>query len=172
MNKILPLDFFQQKTTIVAQKLLGKYLVRKINNQEIALMITEVEAYDGTNDLACHGRFGKTKRTEAMFMSAGHFYTYLIYGIYWMLNIVTGPKNYPAAILIRGTKQISGPGKITKYLKIDKKFDKKLVTHKSKMWVEDRKVKIIKKDILKTPRIGVDYADPIWSKKLYRFILK
>jgi DNA-3-methyladenine glycosylase len=169
--KILSPSFFNKKTTVAAQDLLGKYLVRKIADQEIALMITEVEAYDGPHDLACHGRFGKTKRTETMFMPAGHFYTYLIYGTYWMLNIVTGPAYYPAAILIRGTKEVSGPGKLTKNLKIDKKFDKKLVHPKSGLWIEDRKISLVKKDIIKTPRIGVDYAGPIWSKKLYRFVL-
>ena len=77
-NKILTTDFFNQATLLVTQKLLGKFLVRKIKNQTISFMITEVEGYDGPNDLACHACKGKTKRNEVMFGQAGHFYTYLI----------------------------------------------------------------------------------------------
>ena len=105
-------------------------------------------------------------------MQGGHFYVYLIYGMYWMLNIVTGPKDYPAAILIRGTKEVSGPGKVTKFLKINKDFDKKLSCKNSNLWIEDREVKIKPAKILKTPRIGIDYAGPIWSKKFYRFVIQ
>jgi len=171
-NKILTTDFFNQATLLVTQKLLGKFLVRKIKNQTISFMITEVEGYDGPNDLACHACKGKTKRNEVMFSQAGHFYTYLIYGMYWMLNIVTGPEDYPAAILIRGTKEIVGPGRLTKQLKIDKSFNNKLATPENNLWFEDRGIKVYKKNILQTPRIGVSYAGPIWSIKPYRFILK
>ena len=76
-------------------------------------------------DLACHANKGKTKRTEPMFGPAGHFYVYMIYGMYWMLNIATGPKDYPAAILIRGTREISGPGRLTNHLQIDKSINSK-----------------------------------------------
>ena len=92
MNKILTADFFDRPVVDVAKDLLGKSLVRKIGTQEIHLEINEVEAYDGPQDLACHGRFGKTKRTEPMFGPAGHFYVYFVYGVHWMLNIVTARK--------------------------------------------------------------------------------
>jgi DNA-3-methyladenine glycosylase len=161
----------QQSTPCAAQYLLGKTLVRKIDNHIIKLIITEVEAYDGPHDLACHARFGKTKRTEAMFLPAGHIYMYLIYGMYWMLNIVTGPKDYPCAILIRGTQTISGPGRLTKKLYLDKTHNKKILCKKTGLWIENNKIKILKKNIIKTPRIGVDYAGPIWAKKKYRFVL-
>ncbi|MBD3231634.1 DNA-3-methyladenine glycosylase [Candidatus Dependentiae bacterium] len=172
MNKILTSDFFNKKVTYVAENLIGKFLVRKIGNEEIAVMITEVEAYDGPNDLACHGRFGKTKRTQAMYLDAGYFYIYMIYGMYWMLNIVTGPKDYPAAVLIRGIKNLVGPGRLTKFLKIDQTFNQKIVAPTSFLWVEDHAKQIKSNEIIKTPRIGINYAGPIWSKKLYRFVLK
>ncbi|MCK4650764.1 DNA-3-methyladenine glycosylase [Candidatus Babeliales bacterium] len=172
MNKILTVDFFNRPTLKVAKDILGKYLIKKLEDKKISLIITEVEAYDGENDLACHGRLGKTKRTEPMFGNPGYFYVYLIYGMYWMLNIVTGSKNYPAAILIRGTNEISGPGRLTKKLNIDKKFNKKIANPKTGLWFEDRGVKITQKNILRTPRIGVKYAGPIWGKKPYRFVLK
>lgn len=67
-------------------------------------MITEVEAYDGEEDQACHARFGKTRRNAPMFGPPGCWYIYLCYGMYWMLNIVTGPGNYPSAALIRAVQ--------------------------------------------------------------------
>ena len=172
MRQILKPTFFKQNVLVVAKELLGKYLVRKINEEETAAQINEVEAYDGPNDLACHGRFGKTNRTEAMFGPPGYFYVYLVYGIHWMLNIVTNQEGYPAAVLIRGAGHLNGPAKLTKFLSIDKSLNQKPVSQKSNLWVEDRKIIIQKNEIIKTPRIGVDYAGPVWAKKQYRFILK
>ena len=182
MRKILKQKFFDRPVLKVAEDLLGKYLVRKVGNssstkatagkKEIALIITEVEAYDGPLDRACHAHKGRTARTEVMFGEAGRFYVYLIYGMYSMLNIVTGKKDYPAAILIRGVEGFNGPGKLTTFLKIDKKLNCKKAERSSNLWFEDRGVKISKKDIKRTPRIGVTYAGLVWSKKPYRFILK
>lgn len=87
MNKILPQSFFARPVLAVAPDLLGKYLVR---DGYAPMKITEVEAYDGPADKACHARFGRTARTEVMFGPAGYWYVYLIYGMYDMLNIVTG----------------------------------------------------------------------------------
>jgi DNA-3-methyladenine glycosylase len=171
-HKNIPASFFNRPTLTVAHDLLGKYLVRRINHKTIALLINEVEAYEGSDDMACHGRFGKTKRTAPMFGPSGNFYVYLIYGIYWMLNIVTGPKNYPAAILIRGAGHLSGPGRLTKYLSINKSLNFKKAHPTSGLWLEDRGLIVKPSDIITTPRIGVDYARPIWSQAPYRFILK
>jgi len=172
MTKILRSDFFKTKDTAkIAQNLLGKFLVRKIGRKTTAYMITESEAYCGLEDKASHAHKGKTKRNEPMFGSAGNWYVYLIYGMYQMLNIVTGPKNYPAAILIRGLESASGPGKLTKKLKITKVLNNKKAVSKNGLWIEDRGVKINKKDIKKSARIGVDYAGPIWSKKKLRFFI-
>ena len=100
--------------------------------------------------------------------------------MYYCLNIVTEHKNYPAAVLIRalepiaGSKsklKINGPGKLCRALKIDKHlngssaFDKK-----SKLWIEDRGLKINPREIKKSPRIGVDYAKE-YKDKLWRFYL-
>src|SRR5438477_265913 len=104
MKKILPADFFNRDTDQVAQELLGKFLVRKIQGKETSAIITEVEAYDGQSDLASHASKGKTKRTEVMFGKPGIFYVYLCYGIHHMLNIVTREHGYPAAVLIRAVK--------------------------------------------------------------------
>ena len=172
MKKVLGQEFFNRSAFSVAKELLGKYLVRKLNGREIALKITEVEAYDGLKDKASHAYKGKTKRNEIMFGEAGYWYVYLCYGVYDMLNIVVGKKHYPAAVLIRGAGDFNGPGKLTKYLKINRKLNKAKADKSSGLWIEDRGEKVSKSKIFATPRIGVSYAGPIWSKKPYRFILK
>jgi DNA-3-methyladenine glycosylase len=180
MGKTLPASFFDRPTLIVARELLGKYLVRQLsgstNGQTAALMITEVEAYDGPRDLASHARRGLTPRTTIMFGPAGYFYVYFTYGMHWMVNIVTGSKGYPAAILIRGgmTKDgilINGPARLTKHLKIDKSQNEKLADRKTGLWFEDRGANMKDYKILKSARVGVDYAGEIWAKKLYNFTL-
>lgn len=170
MNKIVTQSFFNRPTLIVAQELLGKYLVRNLNNHIISLEINEVEAYDGPDDRACHAAKGHTKRTEVMFGPAGFFYIYFVYGVHWMLNIVVGPKDYPAAILIRSAGNIKGPARLTKFLSIDKQLNTLPVLPKSNLWIEDRGVIVPKNGFTRNPRIGVDYAGTVWAQKPYRFI--
>ncbi len=172
MKKILRQSFFERPVLQVAPELLGKYLVRRHKGKVIALLVNEVEAYDGMKDKACHARNGQTPRNAPMFGEAGHSYVYFTYGMHFMLNIVTGPVGYPAAVLIRGAGEIVGPARLTKKLGIDKKLNAKKLIPASGLWVEDRGVRVQKKDILSTPRIGINSAGPVWSKKLYRFILK
>jgi DNA-3-methyladenine glycosylase len=171
MRRVLGPSFFARDTKLVAEELIGKFLVRKINNSVISAIITETEAYDGFKDLASHARVGKTKRTEVMFGHPGYIYIYLIYGMYNMLNISTREKNYPGAVLIRGIEGTNGPGKLTKILKIDKSFNGLPAKKSSQLWIEDRGMVIMKNQINKTPRIGVDGAGPVWSQKKLRFIL-
>ena len=164
---ILRTSFFDRPTLEVTEDLLGKYLV----SQNGSVMITEVEAYDGPKDKACHAYKGLTPRTAPMFGPAGYWYVYLIYGMYWMLNIVTGNEGYPAAVLIRGAGDWNGPGKLTKNLGIDQSFNAKKADEKTGLWIEDRGVVIPQTQIVRTPRIGVDYAGE-WAKKPYRFVAK
>ncbi len=163
-KKILKQDFFNRNTKKVAKDLIGKWLVK----DEKALIITEVEIYAGKNDLASHASCGKTKRTRPMFGKAGIWYIYLIYGMYYMLNIVTREKGFPAAILIRGSYRISGPGKITNHLGVDKSFNNKPAKKSTGLWLEDRGIKVAFKKIKALKRIGVDYAKD-WKDKLFRF---
>jgi DNA-3-methyladenine glycosylase len=174
----LPQSFYNRKTLIVAQDLLGKFLVRKIGNNNISGMITETEAYCGPNDLASHASRGRTPRTELMFGPPGHTYIYMIYGMYYCLNMVTEKKDYPAAVLIRGVKingidykKTNGPGKLCKFLHIDKSLNGIDITSGEKLWIEDRGIKIKPSKILRTPRIGVDYAGKYKEKK-WRYVLK
>ena len=170
MRKILRKRFFERDTLTVARELLGKYLVRRIEGREVSVMITEVEAYDGFEDEASHAHRGETARNKPMFGTPGVWYVYFVYGIYQMLNIVTGREGYPAAVLIRGVEGISGPGRLTKFLHITRTQNKKQARPENGLWVEDRGVIVTEKEIKKTTRIGVDYAG-VWAKKEYRFLL-
>lgn len=136
------------------------------------MQINEVEAYDGPHDLANHASKGKTPRTEIMFEKGGFFYIYFVYGIHWMLNVVVGEKEYPAALLIRGAGHLSGPARLTKFLEIDGGFNKLKAEPATGLWFEDRGESVDKSEIIRAPRIGVDYAGPEWSHAPYRFLYK
>lgn len=164
---ILAPEWFQRPTLEVSKELLGKYLV---NTAGMSGQIHEVEAYIGEEDQACHARFGRTKRSEPLYGPPGHFYVYLIYGMYWMLNIVTERAGYPAAVLIRGVGDFMGPGKVTRAFEIDKSLNQKPTGPKTGLWVEDRGVIIPSQKILATPRIGIDYAGE-WKEKKWRFVI-
>lgn len=172
MGQILETSFFDRPVLTVGRDLLGKFLVRKRKGKEIALPITELEIYDGFKDRASHAFRGKTARNQIMFEVAGHFYIYLVYGMHWMLNVVIGPKCYPAAILIRGAGNIHGPGKLTDFLSIDGKLNAKLAIPTSGLWFEDRGLSVPDDFVERTARVGVSYAGKIWARKPYRFILK
>ncbi|MGC9610952.1 MAG: DNA-3-methyladenine glycosylase [Minisyncoccia bacterium] len=163
-------DFFNRPTLKVAEDLLGKHLVRKYRGKTITAMITEVEAYDGSNDKGSHASHGMTPRNKVMFGPAGHWYVYFTYGMHWLLNIVCGREGYPAAVLIRGVEGISGPARVTKFFHINGKYSGKSANPWSGLWIEDRGEKIPK--IKKSPRIGIDYAGPVWAKKKWRFEIK
>ncbi len=171
--KSLHLSFFNRPTLIVAQELLGKTLVHRVGEKKLSLTISEVEAYDGPHDKASHAHKGITPRNAVMFGEAGYWYLYLVYGTHWMLNITTGPKNYPAAILIRGAYTqagtiINGPGKLTKYLNLGKPYNTLPTTQKTNLWIEDCGIRVSPKNIIKKKRIGVDYAKG-WKDKPYNF---
>ena len=170
MNR-LSTGFFTRDVLEVAPDLLGKYLVRKFDDGRIEkFLITEVEAYRGEEDLACHVSKGRTPRTEIMYHEGGKIYVYLIYGMYWMLNIVTCVKDIPQAVLIRGIEGFDGPGKLTKRLFIDKSFYGEDLFLSRRLWIEPD----INSDEIKfktAPRIGIDYAGEIYKNKPWRFIL-
>lgn len=170
MTNVLGTEFFDRPTLTVARELLGKYLVRKIGKKEIALMITETEAYDGFKDKASHASRGQTPRNMPMFSDASTIYVYFTYGMHWMLNIVCGKKGYPAAVLIRGAGEVIGPAKLTKSLKINKSLNHNVLGKKTGLWVEDRGVVIASRRIQRTPRIGIAYAGE-YVKKPWRFVL-
>ena len=166
---IIKSDFFAKNTLWVAKNLLGKYLCRRLKSgRVIAAMITETEAYKGFDDQASHAAKGRTKRTEVMFGEPGTIYVYLVYGMHYCLNLVTEKKDYPAAVLVRGVAEASGPGRVCKYFKIDKKLNGRKLGRE--LWVEDRPNNVSSFKIHASRRIGVDYAGES-KDRLWRFIL-
>jgi DNA-3-methyladenine glycosylase len=164
--------FYEQDTTLVAQALLGKYLIK--DNIQIA-KIVEVEAYLGAHDLACHASKGLTKRTEVMFGPAGHAYVYMIYGIYYCFNVITEPAGHPSGVLIRAVEPIAnithktnGPGLLCKAMNIDRMLNGYDVTQEKLFIAEKENEKFT---IIKRPRIGVNYSGK-WAEKHLRFYIK
>jgi DNA-3-methyladenine glycosylase len=171
MGRLIETKSLQAKQTVaLARWLIGKHLVRRFHDgREEARMIVETEAYHGESDLASHARAGRTHRTAVMYGPGGVWYVYLCYGIHEMLNLVVGPPDWPAAILIRGVEGAIGPGRVTKALEIDRRLNAAPANPASGLWLEDRGVRVPRSVVKVTPRIGVDYAGPIWSMKHWRF---
>jgi len=166
----LPREFYARSALVVARALIGKCLVRgHPSGDQRVWPITETEGYIGAHDLACHGRFGETPRTAVMFGPAGQWYVYFIYGMYWMLNVVTNTPGVPAAELIRAAGPANVPGKLTKQLGITRVENGLPVEPASRLWIADAGVRVPRRELVRTPRIGVDYAGE-WKDKLYRFV--
>ena len=161
----LKISFFRQKTLIVAKELIGKQLIYN-NFQGI---ITETEAYFG-DDPASHASKGKTPRNTPMFFQAGTVYVYLIYGMYYCLNIVTERENYPAAVLIRGLYLpkddiiLNGPGKLCKHLGITLKQNKLTLAREKNFYITNIGYQ---PSFQSTSRIGISKA----QEKLWRFVV-
>lgn len=163
-------DFFCRDVLEVAPGLIGQILVcRSPDGITEKHIITETEAYKGEEDLACHASKGKTERNKVMYEKGGLIYVYLVYGMYWMLNFVTGKKNNPQAVLIRGIEGYDGPGKLTKFIEIDKSFYGEDLILSKRIWIEPS---LKKNKFETTPRIGIDYAGEYWKNVPWRFVLK
>lgn len=189
-------DFYSRDTLKVAKELLGKILVHNVDGHILKGKIVETEAYLGLEDKAAHTYGGrKTKRVETMYGEAGRAYVYIIYGIYYCLNIVTVRKGIPQGVLIRGLEPLenveimiqnrfkkpyeeltsyqkdnisNGPGKLTMAMNIDKNLDKKDLCGDSLYLEKGEKEKPI---IIETTRIGIDYAEEAKDYP-YRFYIK
>lgn len=188
----LTYDFYKRNAIEVAKDLLGKYLIRKIGTKDIICKIVETEAYIGPEDKACHAYDNKkTKRTKSMFKSGGNLYIYQIYGIHYCLNIVTNLKEKPEAVLIRAIEPIegldiikrnrkiksekienltNGPGKLTKALLINKKFDGYNIINGDEIYII-KPINEKEKEIVQRKRINIDYAVE-YKDKLWRFYIK
>jgi DNA-3-methyladenine glycosylase len=169
MTNRLPREFYTRDVLFVAPELIGKRLViRSESNIYNKHVIIETEAYRGTEDKACHASKGRTVRNDVMFQEGGKIYVYFVYGMYWMLNIVTGIENDPQAVLIRGIEGYNGPGKLTKALGIDKSFYGEDLTSSDRIWIENAS---FRSSIKTGQRIGIDYAGEVWGKKPWRFFI-
>lgn len=182
MKMRLKRSFFVRPTLKVAKELLGKYLVRKIGQKKLVGKIVETEAYIGPKDRASHAYGGKvTARCKTEYLIGGYIYIYLCYGIYWQLNITTAKAGKPECVLIRALEPLngkarlkrvaSGPGKLCRWLKLNKSFNEEDLVESKRIWLEDRGIKIKKSDIVAKKRVGIDYAGS-WVKKPWRFCIK
>jgi len=181
---ILPREFYLKNTVAVAKNLLGKKIIRKIGNQEIAGIITETEAYRHKDDPASHAFRKITDRNKAMFGDVGMAYVYFTYGMHYCFNIVARhPKTAAGAVLIRaieprkGIKTMqenrkienlenltNGPAKLTQALEITKEQYGVDLTKHSKLFITEG---IKSKNIVASPRIGIkEAADKLWNFKI------
>lgn len=166
---IQPAELHHKNTVALARWLLGKVLVRTTKSGRSEHIITEVEAYHTAKDLACHAAKGRTKRTEVMYGAGGHWYVYLCYGIHEMLNLVTGPSDHPAAVLIRAVDGIVGPGRVTKRLQVGRALNGAPAAPGSGLHLEDHGIVVARRRRKRGPRVGIDYAGKIWAAKPWRF---
>ncbi len=169
---------FNRPTLEVARDLIGKFIVRAHRWREVAAMITEVEAYKGPRDRAAHTYGGRrTARVEPLYGDGGTVYVYLVYGMHWLLNFSTAGEGVPEGVLVRAIladaartrERIVGPGKLTRYLGIDKRLDRADATCSKQLWLEDRGIRVPAGRLQSGPRVGVDYAGPYWAARRWRF---
>jgi len=172
--------FYQRDTRRVARELLGKLLVRTTDDGTAVLRLTEVEAYLGIGDAAAHTYRGRrTERVRSMWGEAGHAYVYLVYGLHHCLNVVTEGEGIPHAVLLRGgvveaggalvrrrrgarvarRSWTDGPGKLGQALALTRADDGlDLCRRGSGLWLADDGFRFPETAVVRTPRVGVDYA--------------
>ncbi|MFW5883000.1 MAG: DNA-3-methyladenine glycosylase [Verrucomicrobiota bacterium] len=170
-GRVLPPEAFEGAALEVARELVegGVLLCRQVDGEVQRWAVTEAEAYIGSEDRACHAFQRRTPRNEVMFGPPGHWYVYLCYGVHWLLNIVTGPPDFPAAVLIRGASHTYGPGRLTKALAIDGTLNTLPATAESGLWLEYPR-EAARAPVTATPRIGIDAAGADWALRPYRFV--
>lgn len=165
-------EFYDRDTVVVARELLGKCLVHggRVGR------IVETEAYVGAHDLASHSCRGRTARNAPMFGPPGIAYVYMIYGMYFCMNVVTEPEGHASAVLVRAlepvkglTGKTSGPGLLCNAMGIDKRLNGHDLLSED-FYIGDTGVDAGMR-IVKRPRIGVDYAGA-WARRHLRFYIK
>lgn len=180
-------SFFDRPTLTVARDLLGQRLVKVERGRRLSGLITEVEAYIGEADLACHARAGRTGRTEVMYWKAGHLYVYFTYGMHWMMNFITEGEGLPAAVLLRAIAPTEGeaamirrrqgrrdhltdgPAKVTQALAIDKRWNGvDLCDSDSALFLEAADP-VSDSVVAVAPRVGLGQTPEPWLSKLWNF---
>lgn len=186
-------NFFTVDAVDLAQKLLGKILVRNINGKIIKVRIVETEAYNGKIDQACHAHPANKSnwKAKALYNRGGYTYVYLIYGMYYCFNIVSLIEKDPQGVLIRAVEPLNsqtipivsssnknqkvhyytnGPGKLCRVLNIDNSLNNFDLTANDLIYLEDEPV-IRKEEIIATKRVNIDYAGKD-KDRLWRFYIK
>src|SRR6185436_12620194 len=96
--------FFDRPVLEVARELLGCH----VSHAGVTIRLTEVEAYDGSNDPGSHAFRGLTPRTRVMFGEPGGLYVYFTYGMHFCANLVCGPVGAASAVLMRACEVVDG----------------------------------------------------------------
>lgn len=182
--------YLRNDTVEVARDLLGKLLVVPDEmGRRVSGMIVETEAYLGAGDRAAHSYGGRrTARNEATYLTGGHVYVFFVYGMYYQLNIVTGPVDHPHVVLIRGVEPVegietmrlrrgemkdrnltSGPGKLCIAFAIDRTLNREDLLGK-RIYLEEHR-SFGEGEIVAGKRIGIDYAGED-AEKPWRFWLR
>lgn len=184
---ILPRKFYNRPTLTVARELLGAKLIHISNGEKLVGLITETEGYIGEDDLACHAKAGRTKRTDPMYGPPGHAYIYFTYGNHWMFNVVTEKENYPAAVLIRAIqpsegielmmkrrlgRDTFGPGKLTQAMGITKSQNYFDLTESTSPLRIEAGIKIPDKSVTIGARVGLNQTPEPWLSKPWRFLVR
>lgn len=183
-GSLIPQACYLHPVAEVAVELLGRHLVRG----EVTVRITEVEAYGGSEDSASHGRFGRTPRNAPMWGPGGHAYLYLCYGMHWMLNIVAGPPDHCAAVLVRAAEVVAGldtvlarrragrlapgllagPGKVAQALGLSGDANHHPLFRNGGLELREGDPP---GSILRGPRVGIDFAAEPDRERPWRFAL-
>ena len=188
----LPQDFYLREDVIkISKDLLGKYVFTNIDGRLTAGMIVETEAYMAPEDKASHAyNFRKTSRTEIFYKDGGLAYVYLCYGMHYLFNVITNTRETPHAVLIRAIEPLegievmlerrgkaelnfgltAGPGSLSKALGITALCNGLDLTG-DQIWLEDKNKIILEENIIKSPRVGVAYAQE-YASKPWRFRIK
>ncbi|MBI3159814.1 MAG: DNA-3-methyladenine glycosylase [Chloroflexi bacterium] len=189
MPRRLPRRFYDRPTLEVARDLLGARLVRIQDGRRIAGIIVETEAYCGEEDLGCHAKAGRTRRTEPLYGPPGYAYVYFTYGNHWLLCPVTRPAGQPEAVLIRailpteGLDAIEarrgrqprphwtdGPGKLAQALGIDGRLNTAdLTAANSELFIESGRP-VPDRFVTTTARIGLYTVPEPWKSLPWRFV--
>lgn len=177
--------FYARDTVTVARELLGKILVRVIDNYRLSGIIVETEAYGSSDDEASHAYRGVTNRNKVMFGEVGYSYVYFTYGNYYCFNVVAKDSNKDAgAVLIRAIEPLegieimkknrrrednltNGPGRLTQALMIDRNLNGLDLTIKGPLYIING-YKLEEDEIVSTPRIGIK----VGLDKSWRFYIK
>ena len=192
--KILSKSFYDSKDiTSIARRLLGKLIVRRVGNEQIIVRIVETEAYEAPEDRGSHAyQFKRSPKNETMYAAPGTAYVYICYGIHDMFNVVTGPKEWPHAILIRGVEPVlgvnimlknrkmktvkrnltAGPGLLCQALGITKSLNGvNLADSSAHIYIADDGFSLNEYDIIASPRVGMNFEGP-WKLIPYRYRIK
>lgn len=181
-RRLRPRFYRRDDVLAVARDLLGKVLCSSIDGRLTKAILIETEAYAGPGDRASHAWGGRrTGRTEPMFAPGGHAYVYLCYGIHHLFNVVSGGRDVPHAILVRAGVPLAGlstmlerrgkpradrtlmagPGTLAQALGIRTRHSGLSLTSaagRDCLWIEDHGFAVAADEILRGPRVGVDYA--------------